>query len=236
MPTQVILPKQPGTEASLKCGKGEHRSRFWLSRSDVAGKRAEVHLVDRRKEPLNLAPTTRHSVPGEIQHHFQISCDLFHMRARKVTAMVSIEDGGNPAEPPARIIFTPNGLMECQRGLKRCGVGKSQEIAWYPSAEVVQDDREPGASRLTTFIKQPDGQERVICLPDDIGGICLKAIDQIKLVSIGSGAFMSQCHQSGIKRFDDRIHLIIARMWPALFLCDLSHLTVNCRNGALRFP
>src|SRR5450755_3983266 len=112
------------------------------------------------------------------------------MPTGEIAAMISVKDGGNPTESPAWISFTPDGLVERQRSLKCCGIGKSQEIARYASAKVIENDRQPRSSRLTTFIKQPDRQERMVGLPDNIGCIRFKTIDQIKRISISRRAFM----------------------------------------------
>ena len=62
--------------------------------------------------------------------------------------MIGVKDRGNPIDPPSRIIFTPDGLMKRQRGLKRCRVGKSQKITGNSSTKVVENNGEPRLSWL----------------------------------------------------------------------------------------
>src|SRR5437588_2702105 len=74
----------------------------------------------------------------------------------------------------------------------------------------------------------------MVRLPEVIGCLGLKAIEQVKLFSIGFRSFMCQNDQTGIKRINDRRDLAITGNRLALLFRHLHHFSMDSGTSAPR--
>src|SRR5438132_7233695 len=88
--------------------------------------------------------------------------------------------------------------------------------------------------RFSPFIQQKDWKKGMVRLPEVIGYLGFKAIEQVKLLSIGFRPFMCQNDQTGIKRINDRRHLAITGSGPALLFRHSRHLPMDRGASAPR--
>ena len=86
---------------------------------DVAGQRAQKHLIDGLEEPLDAPAPARLSRRGENQTHLDVGGDLFEVDGGEVAAVVRVEDLGNAEDDPVCIRFPPDRLAQRQGGARR---------------------------------------------------------------------------------------------------------------------
>ena len=113
--TALVHVQKKGAQPGVEVGQGQRG----LPAHTAAGRRVAVefteeHLVDRRKESLNAAATSRLSRQGKDQPNFQIRADLLQMTRGEIAAVIGVEHLRDAAHIPARIFFTPDRLPERQ--------------------------------------------------------------------------------------------------------------------------
>lgn len=91
---RVIL-AQKVAEPAIKIRDGQFRPTANGAGLDVAGQRAQKHLIDGLEEALNAPATARLPWRGEDQPHLDICGDLFEMARGEIAAVIGIEDLGN---------------------------------------------------------------------------------------------------------------------------------------------
>src|SRR2546425_1094070 len=74
----------------------------------------------------------------------------------------------------------------------------------------------------------------MIRLPHGIGMGRFSAVEQIKLVAVGSRALVGKRHKGGIDVLNDLADAVVARRLPSLFLCKGDPLPMNSPRIAQR--
>ena len=111
---RVVL-AQEFAESAIEVRHRQFRPTANSAGLDVAGQRAQKHLVDGLEEALDAPAPTRMPRRGEDQPHLDVSGDLFEVSGGEVAAVVRIENLGDAEDDPVGIRFPPDRLAQRQR-------------------------------------------------------------------------------------------------------------------------
>ena len=135
---------------------------------------------------------------------------------------------------PARLGLPPDRLAEGQRRLDRRRRPEEEQVAGDRPAVIVEDDGQPGLSRLARVIRHEEVELGVIGLPDGVGPRGLGAMDEVEGIAVCLRPLVSQCHQRRLQRTDHHVDRPVARNRFAEPGRDERGLAVHSRGREVR--
>jgi hypothetical protein len=99
---------------AVECGQVEHGQRCAGSGSQASWQRGEHFGVDRSEEALDLAAALRPADGGVDGSDVQRDGGAFKVVAGEVRAVIDVQDVGQSAHHPGRILFAPDRLPQCE--------------------------------------------------------------------------------------------------------------------------
>jgi hypothetical protein len=181
---RVVL-AQEVAEPAIELRYGQFRPAPNGAGLDVAGQRAQKHLIDGLEEALDATATARLPRRGEDQTHLDIGGDLFEVARGEVAAVVGIEDLGNAEDDPVGVGFPPDRLAQHQGGACRRRAIEGNEEACDRATVVVDDDGQPRPCRLAVGPFGPEIELGVIGLPDLVRPFGFTPMNQVVGLAIG---------------------------------------------------
>jgi hypothetical protein len=167
----VIVAEDKPPEGVIKGAQRQCRCAMGLARRGIARQVGQEALVDRLKEALHPSSPTGFAGQRKDQPDFEIGADLLDMPGREITAVIGIQDRRNAADGPARFALAPDGLRQRQRCLERRRGVEREKIPSDGTAVIIHNDGEPRAVRETLGVQHQNIEQRVIGLPDGVGGV-----------------------------------------------------------------
>ena len=131
---------QKVAEAALQIRDRQFRPAANGARPDVAGKRAEEHLINRLEEPFDSPAAARLAGRRKDQPHLDVGGDLFEVNRGEVAAIIRVENFGDAEDDPMGVRLPPNSLAESECGSGRRRAVEGNEKACNRAAVIVDDD------------------------------------------------------------------------------------------------
>ena len=216
-----------------------HRQRWGASHPAahwrVALQLAQEHLVHRAEEAFDPPTPSRLAWDGEDQSDVQIRAHLFQVSRPEVAPVVGVEDIGDAAHTPARIVLAPHRLAKRERRVQGGRCFEREKVARHGAAVVVDDRGEPRLGGGTIRAHQQDVEQRVVGLPDGVGPICFPPVDQLERLTVRRRPLVRECHQVSGQGRHDAIDDPVARRGLTQVLRNPPGLATNRRYRERRF-
>ena len=198
----------------------EREGRLTSPPCGVAIEIAQEHVIHCAKESLNATAALRLSGRREDESDLQVGRNLFKVLRAEVRTVIGIENVRDPADFPVGITFTPDALALSKRGSQGRRWLEPQVVARHSAAVIIDGYRQPWLSDPTILPDQLDVELGVIHLPYGVRLESFTPMNQIKALTVGLIAPMSQHQQSSWKVSHDPANDVIAGL---ALLKDLSN-------------
>ena len=223
---RVVL-AQKVAEPAIEIRDGQFRPTANSAGLDVAGQRAQKHLIDGLEEPLDAPATARLSRRGEDQPHLDVCGDLFEVARGEIAAVIRVEDLGNAEDDPVGVRFPPDRLAQRQGSAGRRRAVEGNAKARNRATVVVDDDGQPRPSCFAVGSLGPEIELGVVGLPDLVRAFGFTPMNQVVGFAIGLLAVEGEGFEIVGDGADHVVDRVISRRRVAASARDAADFPIN---------
>jgi len=212
-----VVAGQPCGERGVQGGEGQPGRGGGLPADEVAGQQREQFGGDGPEEPFDLPPALRPGDGAVDEADVQVGADLAQVVAGEVAPVVGVEDFWQAADDPPGVGLRSDGLPQGEGQVQRGRCSQENGVPADRAGAVVDDDRQPGARRVSSFVEDQDVELGVVGLPDLVRAVGLTAVHQLVAVAEPGRAVVRKGQQVRVDRGDDLADGAVRRRGPAPF-------------------